>query len=86
MPSIAAQHRDELGELAARQRLAAGEPHVGDPEPRQQRDQALDLLEREDLIAAQPLHSLGRHAVATAEVAAIGDRDAKVGDRPAVGV
>ena len=40
-----AQHRDQARELAARQRLAAGQPHVGDPEPGEERDQALDLLE-----------------------------------------
>ena len=85
-PLDRAQHRHQLREVAAGERLAAGEADVGDAEPGEQRHQPLDLLEAQDLVAIEPFHPLGRHAVATAEVAAIGDRDAQVGDRPAVGV
>ena len=51
--------------------------HPGDP---------LDLLERQQLAARQPLHALLRHAVGAAEVAAIGDRDAQVTHGAAVGI
>ena len=48
--------------------------------------QALDLLEREQLLTAQELELLAedllRHAVDAAEVAAVGDRDAQVAHRP----
>ena len=50
----------------------------------------LDLLEREELAARQEAvlvaEDLLRHAVHAAEVAAVGDRDPQVADRPAEGV
>ena len=80
------QHRDQTRELLADQGLATGQPYVLDPEPDQQGHEAFDLLEREHLVTLEPGQPVGRHAVLAAEVAAIGDRDAQVGDRPAVGV
>ena len=68
------------GELLPNERLAAGQPHIGDAERDEQRDEALDLLEREDAGPFEPRQALGRHAVLAAEVAAVGDRDAKVAD------
>ena len=44
------------------------------------------LLVGEQLLAGQPLHALFRHAVLTAEVAAVGDRDAQVADGAVVGI
>ena len=41
---------------------------------------------RQDLGALEPRQALGGHAVLAAEVAAVGDRDAQVRDRPAVAV
>ncbi len=80
------QHRGELREVAAHERLAAGEADVGDAHRGEQRHQALDLLEREDLRALEPREPLGRHAVLAAEVAAVGHREAQVADGPAVSV
>jgi hypothetical protein len=71
---------------AARERLAAGQAQVGHAHVGQQRDQALDLLEREDLLALEPRQPLGGHAVLAAEVAAVGDRQAHVCDPPAMAV
>ena len=53
-------------------RLTGGEPRY--------------LLVGEQRVAVEPGQALGRHAVLAAEVAAVGDRDAHVADRPAVPV
>src|SRR6478672_9033284 len=80
------EHRDQRLEVAAEQRLAAGEADLGDAGGQEQPGQTLDLLEAQQLLAAQehevvPEHLL-RHAVGAAEVAAIGDRDAQIAERP----
>ena len=59
--------------------FTAGQPDGREPEllhedPRH----ALDLLEREELLARQPLHPFVRHAIAAAEIAAVGDGDPQV--------
>ena len=73
-----------------RSRRTSGSPPVirsfSTPERRERPGGALDLLEREDLVARQERvvaaeHFL-RHAVRAAEVAAVGDRDAQVVERP----
>jgi hypothetical protein len=74
------EHRGEPGEVPADQRLAAGEAHLLDPQGGHQADQPLDLLEAEELVALEPGHPLGRHAVLAAEVAAVRYGDAQVGD------
>ena len=53
---------------------------------RQAPARALDLLEGQELLAREPHHALGRHAVAAAEPAAVGDRDPHVADRATVPV
>ena len=59
----------------------SADEHAGDP---------LDLLEREQLAsrheAVVAAEDLLRHAVRAAEVAAVGDRDAQIAERPAEGV
>src|SRR5690606_17273064 len=45
----------------------------------------VQFLEREEILARQEGHVLG-HAIGAAEVAAIGHRDAQIGDRPPEGV
>ena len=47
---------------------------------------ALDLLEAQDLVALEPGQAVGGHAVLAAEVAAVGHRDAEVGDAATVAV
>ena len=80
------EHRSQPRELAAHERLATGQPQVADAHRGEQRDQPLDLLEREHLGSLEPRQPLGRHAVLATEVAAVGDRDAEVADEPAVAV
>ena len=78
---------DQPLDVAAHERLAAGDADlldaVGDEHPRQ----ALDLLEREQLPALEERvvapEDLLRHAVDAAEVAPVGDRDAQVAQRTA---
>ena len=72
------------------QRLATREAELGHPEVDEDAGQPLDLLEAEDLRPGQEgvflAVQLGRHAVGAPEVAAVGDRDAQVTQRPAHGV
>ena len=42
-----AEARDELDDALADRRLAAGQPHLADAEPREHRDDTRDLLERQ---------------------------------------
>ena len=73
--SLADQHR----QVGPHRRLAAGQADAVDVEALDEHPrQPLDLLEREQLLARQPLHPLLGHAVRAAEVAAVGDRDAQV--------
>ena len=75
---------DEHGHVGPHERLAAGEAdrleaepldaHPGDPG---------DLLVGQQLLARQPVHPLGGHAVGAAEVAAVGDRDPQILDAAA---
>ena len=80
------QHLHQPGEVAADERLAAGQPHVVDPHRGQHADETANLLEAQDLLALQPGEPLGRHAVLAAEIAAIGDRHPQVADHSAVTV
>src|SRR5204863_3063099 len=82
--------RDEPLELTAHKRLSARDADLlragGDERARD----AGDLLEAEQLAAVEeavvmPVDLLG-HAVHAAEVAAVGDRDPQVAERPAQGV
>jgi hypothetical protein len=85
-PRHRGEHRHEPRELAPHQGLAAGQAKVGHAHARHHSHQPLDLLEAQDLVAVEPGQAVGRHAVLAAEVAAIGDRDAQVGDLPAVAI
>ena len=85
--SAAGQLRDQHRQVGPHGRLAAGEADAVDVEALDEdAGEALDLLEREQVLAGQPLHALGRHAVGAAEVAAVGDRDPQVTDGPPEGV
>ena len=85
-PPIPASTADENLEVAPQQRLAARDPDLLDTERDKRPDEPLDLLEREQLL---PVHEpvaaaedLLRHAVDAAEVAAVGDRDPQIVQRP----
>ena len=84
------QALDQHLEVAAQERLAARDPDLLDAVRDERAREPLDLLEAEQLLAvheavAATEHLLG-HAVDAAEVAAVGDRDPEVADRPAQGV
>ena len=72
------QATHELGKVAAQQRFASREPDLVDTHVQEHVDEALDLLELEDVLARQPHVVLLRHAVAAPEVAAVGHRQPQV--------
>src|SRR5262249_57704789 len=80
------EHPDEVGEVAPHERFSARQPDLGHPERREDTRQPRDLLEREDLVTAEPLQPFGRHAVHAPEVALVrdGDTDRAVPPSPAV--
>ena len=87
MPSRSLEHAHELGQVAAQQRLAAGQAQLAHAERAEDARQPGDLLEGEQLGPRQEREvaavDLARHAVRAAEIAPVGDRDAQVVDRPA---
>ena len=76
------QPGDQAGQIAAQQRLAAGEPHPVTPSPTKTRDQPIDLLEGQQVGAGQPHVLRLGHAVEAAQIAAIGHRHAQRAQRP----
>src|ERR1051326_917310 len=86
----AREHLHEALEVAAEQRLAAGEADLLDAGLHEKRGHAGDLLEREQVVAARVnevrAENLLRHAVDAAEVAAVRDRDAEIAQRAAEAV
>ena len=77
-----AGHADELSheerQVAAHERLAAGQTELRDAHAGGGTREALDLLEREDLRVRDVRRVLLRHAVEASDVAAIGDADPEV--------
>src|SRR5205085_4190330 len=69
------QHRDALRETASHEGFAACQTHLVDTEVGEDRREARDLPECQDLPPPQPLEAFGRHAVRAAEVALVGDGD-----------
>ena len=78
--SIAHQRRRGRGAAAARRRSAGPCPRRA---PRKTSTSALDLLEVQEVLARQPDVVVLRHAVLAAQVAAVGDREPQVAQRPA---
>ena len=76
-----ADHPHQRGELRADGRLPSREPHAAQAKWRELRHDVANLLVRKDVRLGQPGQPLEGHAVATAEVAAIGDGDAEILDR-----
>ena len=74
------QHRDEGREVAPSEGLAAGQPDLRHAHAGEHSDETRHLLEREELVATEPLESLGGHAVPAPKVALVGDRHAHAGD------
>ena len=78
---------DDRDEVAAEQRLAAGEAHLADAKRFDaDSDEPDDLIARQHFGGGQPVQALGRHAVRAAQVAPIGQRNAQVGCYPPVGI
>ena len=85
-PRLAREEPGELRQAASQQWLAAGEPDLVDAEVHENLGERADFLEVEDLLARQPDIVLFGHAVATAQVAAVGHRDPEVAQRPLIDV
>ncbi|MEZ5333684.1 MAG: hypothetical protein R2991_16990 [Thermoanaerobaculia bacterium] len=77
---------DDLDDVAAHQRLAAGQPHAPDAHLDQGAHQGLELLRRQEAAIAEGKLRILRQAVAAAQVAAIGDRHPQVGQPAPEGV
>src|SRR5262249_24595589 len=76
------QRLDQPQEILTHQRLAASESHFANALLDTCARQPIDLLKREQVLARQKRSEL-RHAIGTAEIATVGDRDAQIGDAPA---
>ena len=85
MPPFAARRRTS-GEVAAQQRLAAGEPDLVDAERHEHIHERGDLLEMQHVLARQPDVLVLRHAVLAADVAPVGDRQPQIAERTIEGV
>ena len=80
-PGLAASIADERRQVAAQERLAAGQAQPVHAERDEDVDERADLLEVQDVLARQPGVVLLRHAVRAAQVAAVGDRQPQVAQR-----
>ena len=76
---LAAQRADQLDHVAAAQRLASGQADLGDAAGDEGQRQAVQFLKAQHLGARQEGLPLG-HAIGAAQIAAIGHRQAQVGD------
>ena len=79
MPGDVGQRGDQSVEILPHQRLAAGQSQLVDAQLRDDANESLDLLERENFVARLELHVFVRHAVEAADIAAIGDADPQIG-------
>ncbi len=73
-------------QIAAHQRLTAGDAQLSDSQPHCHTHEALDLFEIQNLAALHELHASLRHAVEAPYVAAVGDADAQVVVNPPEGI
>ena len=71
--------RKQRHDAAPHQRLAAGQPQFGHAFRHEGAAQPVELLEAEQVGLGQERHVL-RHAIDAAEIAAVGHRDAQIGD------
>ena len=81
-PVDGGQPRNQVLQTAAGERLAARQPDFFHSQPHEQAGQAGDFLEREHLALVQPVVLVQRHAIGAAVVAAVGDRNTQILDRP----
>ncbi len=79
-----AQHPHQGLQVAAHRRFAAGQAHAPHAQRGETAHQIAQLFERQDVGAVDVLDALLGHAVGAAVIAAVGDGDAQVIDRPAL--
>ena len=81
------EHRDQALEVPPHERLAAGEPELRDAEADEDAAPGGSISSKVSSSGGQEAEvapeDLLRHAVDAAEVAAVGDRDPQVAQRPA---
>ena len=85
-PADRRQHGHQVRQVPPHERFATGNPQLLDAQRDEDPRQPGDLLEGQDLVPGQelevtPIDLLG-HAVGAPEIAAVGDRDAQVAQRP----
>jgi len=74
------QSRDEILYAGADERLSTGHAYLADAHADQDADDALVFVPVEKLADGHVIVRIGRAAIDAAEIAAVGDRNAKVGD------
>jgi hypothetical protein len=82
---MAAKTVEQLHDIAADQGLSAGDPEFFDATRGKCGAETVELFQAEQIPLRQEIHVFG-HAIDTAHVAAIGHRDADIGDRAAEGI
>jgi hypothetical protein len=80
------QPLDQNRDIFTQQRFASSEPHLADPLIEEDVHESIDLLELQDIFTREPHVLRLGHAVLAPQIAAIGDRQAQVGERTLLGV
>ena len=78
---MARERPHQRHDAAPHQRLAAGQPQLADAARDEGAAQPVEFLQRQQVGLRQERHVF-RHAIDAAEIAAVGHRDAQIGDRP----
>ncbi|QTK78462.1 hypothetical protein AT6N2_C0581 [Agrobacterium tumefaciens] len=76
---VAAEVSDERHDILADQRFAAGQPQLAHAARDEDGTEPVEFFERQKILLGQKGHVL-RHAIGTAEIAAVRYRDAQIGD------
>jgi hypothetical protein len=82
---MAGEGAEQSHDLAAHQRLAAGDPELARALGDEGGAEPVQLLKGQQVLFGQEAHVLG-HAIDAAEIAAVGDRNAQIADGAAEGV
>jgi len=82
---LLAEFTHQEHDVLAHQRLAAGEPQLAHALGDEGGTEPVQFFERQQILLRQEGHVF-RHAIGAAEIAAIGDRHAQIGNRPTEGV
>jgi hypothetical protein len=75
------QTPNQVRQVSPQQRFTAGQANLVDAKTREHVHERLDLLEVQDVLTRQPHVVRLRHAIAAAQIAAIGDRKTEVPER-----